>query len=99
MYVYHMHAWCPLRLEKGIGSPWNCRNRSLLQDIIMWVLGTNSCPPQEQQVLIAAELSLQPPSTPSLFKDSFNTMLMPIFSWLWDHQTDYGQPLGSGHIL
>lgn len=80
VYVYHKHAWCPLRLEEGIGSPWNCGNRLLLQ-ATMWVLGTNPFTPRASSTL-TAEMLLRPAHTPSLLTDPSNTISMSIFSRL-----------------
>lgn len=53
IYMHHVHAWYPQRPEEG--------NRSLeleLQTVVtVWVLG----PLKEQPVLLATELTLQPP--------------------------------------
>lgn len=58
--LYHMHAWCPCRLEEA-----NCSSRSELADVSEPSCGcsqSNLSPLEKQSVILNAEPSLKAPN-------------------------------------
>lgn len=66
MYVTHMHAWHALRSDDGIRSPGTVIMNGC--DLPCRYQEMNLCLLQNQQVLLVAELFIQPPKIKQIFK-------------------------------